>query len=135
MVTGPALSSSTSIIAPKLPVATGTPLRRINPTISSTSASARSGAAALGERRPTSLAHIGQKRELADNQHRPANIDNRAIHPLLVIGKDAETEQLVDNRLGIGRSVLVADAEQNKQSSPICPTVSSSTVTDALATR
>ncbi len=45
-VTGPSFTSSTAILAPKLPVCVGTPTSRIAPANASTSGSGGSGAAA-----------------------------------------------------------------------------------------
>jgi len=67
------------------------------------------------ERRALTAAHVAIKRELRDRKHAPTGIEHAAVHFAVAIFKDAQTGDLVRQPLGLGRCVLVSDAQQDQQ--------------------
>ena len=136
MVTGPALTSSTSIMAPKRPLTTGAP----RPRASSISRSI-SGLGVLPRRRrrvggAPSLPGVRHQRELGDHAQGAAHVEQRAVHAAGVVGEDTQVDELAGELRGLVGVVLEADPDQHTAAPRPCgPTSSPATVTRAERTR
>ena len=67
----------------------------------------------------TALAAIAVERELADDQHRPPDLGQRAIHLALVSSKDPEAHDLVRQPAEFRVGIRLGHAQQHEQPSPI----------------
>jgi hypothetical protein len=112
-VTGPSLTSSTSIRAPNTPRATGTPsasraeslVQRLGPLRGS----------GVREARPASFPGVGDQRELTDDDRLAADVEERAVEPALLVLEDPQARHLAGHPRGIFLSVLVGHAEEDAQ--------------------
>ena len=107
-VTGPSLTSSTSIIAPKTPRSRTEPLAE--------ALVQRLGV--LGPRggdvaRAVALSRVAVERELADAQD--LAVAERLVHPPLGVGEHAQRADLVGEAVAVGGGVVVRDAEQDEE--------------------
>ena len=116
IVTGPSLTSSTVIRAPKTPVSTGTPrsrsawqkclVQRLRDC---------SGRRRLREVGPSSLLAfaIRDQRELADDERLAARVEERAVELSLGVLEDPQPRDLASEPLAVSSVVLARDAEQD----------------------
>ena len=115
MVTGPSLTSSTSIAAPNSPWRTGTPRASRAVPNSCTNGSATAGAAApvkLG-RRP--LRVFGNQGELRHHQHGPRRIQHRSIHAPVRVRHDAQIRDLLREISNVVGTVALRRADQRQE--------------------
>ena len=115
IVTGPSLTSSTSIRAPKAPVSTGTPIPRARRR------SARRAARPLGpgrtrEARTVPLLGIRDQSELAHDERRTSRVQERAVELPLFVLEDTQAGDAASESLGIGFVVLLGHPQQNDES-------------------
>src|SRR5690349_9643995 len=68
-----------------------------------------------GEAGAASFARIGVERELRDNQHCPANIEQRAIHLASLVLKDAQIDNFLGQRLRLCLAIALPNTEQHQQ--------------------
>ena len=64
---------------------------------------------------PPALLAVAEQGELADDQHRPADVLHASIHLALVIGEDAQPDDLVRQPAGLLGRVRRRDPEQHHQ--------------------
>ena len=69
----------------------------------------------VGEARPPAFAAIAEERELAHDQHRPADFDERAIHLAVVIFEHPQTDDLLREPIDLRRTILRPHAQQHQQ--------------------
>jgi hypothetical protein len=113
-VTGPSLTSSTSIMAPNSPVSTFATLVR-----SMRRRSARRGGSPGPERRrhearTAALAGIPVEGELTDDEKLPVDLVERAVHAPFVVREDAQPDDLVGHPLDLRVAVTFGEADQQQ---------------------
>jgi hypothetical protein len=64
---------------------------------------------------PAAFAAVAEQRELADDEHRPADIDQRQVHLPIGIVENAKLHRLVGKLLGVGFHIALLHAEQHEQ--------------------
>ena len=117
-MTGPSLTSSTDIRAPKTPVSTGTPSSRKAAQNRSYSGSAAAGAAAPEKLGRLPSGGVGDQRELADHQRGAARLEQRAVELPVVVLEDAELRHLLGEPTGVGVTVAGRDPEEDADPGP-----------------
>ncbi len=102
-VTGPSLTSSTSIIAPKRPIATLTPSLRSASANASTMGAADSGDGSSEEARASAFSDIGEQGELRDDERRTALFNQRAVEASRAAAEDTHLGALpCEEARGVG---------------------------------
>lgn len=69
----------------------------------------------MDKTRPTSLATVSQKCELADDQHSAADISQRQIHFSRLVFEDAQRSDLLREKDRIPLRIAVRDTEQYQE--------------------
>ena len=135
-MTGPSLTSSTSIISPKRPVATfSIDLAGLGDKIfiPAQCVTARSR---INERRPSAATRVAVKSKLRNHEHFAVDIGQRKIHLAVRVFKDPKLYDLVDQIVGVLLlSSLCVTPSRTSNPWPISPITSPSTVTFARETR
>ncbi len=114
-VTGPSLTSSTCIMAPKRPVAVGAPERPHRPDEGFVERFGDLRRGGADETRPAALAAIAVQRELTDDQNASADVGHAEIHFVVGVAEDAQTDHLVGEPLRLGGRVRRRDAQQHEE--------------------
>jgi hypothetical protein len=63
----------------------------------------------------TPPARISVEGELRDDQHFAANIEQRAVHPALVVAKDAQIDNFVSQGLDLNLAVALSYSQQHQE--------------------
>src|SRR5438552_9746665 len=69
--------------------------------------------ACFEQARPAALAHVGEQRELRDDERRAADVDQAEVHPPRLVGENAQIDDLV--REPLHRAVLVIRRRTHQQ--------------------
>ena len=115
-MTGPSLTSSTLIRAPKTPVATETPWPERAAQKRSTSGFATSGRAASEKPGRLPFAGVGEQRELAHDEDLATGIEHGEIELPVARLEDPKPRDLAGQPVRLLGRVVRRDAEQHEQS-------------------
>ncbi len=116
MVTGPSFSISTSIIAPKMPCSTRCDPFSFEPF--GVGVDQRRGdlrRRGFDEAGTASLARVGVKRELRNDQHAAAHLQRGAVHLARVVLEHPQICCLAGEQFRFGFGVAVRDADQRHE--------------------
>ncbi len=114
-VTGPSFTDSTRIMAPKRPPATahaGAPQFRgelVDQRFGDRRVSGRD------EARAAAFAHIGEQRELRDDERLAAGVDQRAVEAASLVGEQAQFGALAGHPARPGGVVALCDADEHEE--------------------
>ena len=116
-VTGPSLTISTCMAAPNSPVSTRDAAlsQPVDEPVVQGLRVLR--ARRVDEARATALHRVAVERELRHDEHRAADVDDRAIHLVLVVGEDAQADELLGHPLDVVEGVRVREADEHGESS------------------
>ena len=135
MVMGPSLTSSTSISAPNSPRPTGTLARLDRPGEDLHEARRQVRRGGVDERRSAALASVAVERELADHEHGPADVHQRAVGAPSSSRKMRRSTDLSAMPRASSRRVLRTDAHEGQEAGADGPASSPATVTRTSRTR
>ena len=99
------------------------------------------GRGGLDPARAAALGRVAVERELADHEHRSADVDDRAVHHAVVVVEDPQAGDLVGEPIGDADRVGVGDADEHAQAGADRPddlrgsSADARLVTDARTTR
>src|SRR5215831_6942014 len=69
----------------------------------------------VDETRAAPLHRIAVQRELRHDEHRAADVDDRAIHLVFVVGEQTQTDELLGHPLDVVERVRVCEADENRE--------------------
>ncbi len=111
IVTGPLLTSSTSIRAPKTPCSTTTPSSLQRCAEALVDRLCEFGRRCRCEARTIPLRRVGEQRELADHERGAAGVEERAVEAARVVLEDAQPRDLAGESHGVLLPIAARDPE------------------------